>query len=474
VPSFDTLVAIATARGAAERGVIRLAGPRAFEMVGARFDADDGGAGVEALRAAVASRSAAALRGRFSLRGTEAARRAPGWADAASAVDLWLFRAPRSYTGDDLVELHLPGAPALLDLAVRLLVADGARPAEPGEFTRRAAEAGKLDLTRAEAILATISARDADEHRRARALLDGGLAREVAARIDRVIELLVPLELALDFSDQDVEIVAPERHAADLRALAVALRVASTPVRGAARRTLRRVVLRGPANAGKSTLFNALLGRDVALAAPVAGTTRDVLVGLWERGGASAMLTDTAGDDVHGGMHDAAAHAARERALLEADLVLEVRDLRRGGWPARRPAEGPPFLCVGTFADLTASASPAESGTRAPTGYAVHRVAAPYEIGVRELADALARALADAASESAADAAPFLVTARVAGLFGAAAEAVARAAEALETSPVECAASDLRAALRALRAIVFAEGTDPVLDRIFRDFCIGK
>jgi tRNA modification GTPase len=444
--SHDTIVAVASARGPAARGVVRLSGRRAVALVAARC-------GVDA--AAFPPRGAHARPAAFGLDTPTATVRG-----AQAPVELWVFRAPASYTGEDVVELHLPGSPALLDLVVRLCVADGARVADPGEFTRRAVEAGKLDLTRAEAVLAAVRARDDDELRRAQALLDGGLARELAGAVDRLTALLVPLELALDFSDQDVEIVAPVDHARKVAALAADLRRLAAAPGGAVLRGLFRVVLRGPANAGKSSLFNALLGRDAALAAPFRGTTRDPLTAEFERGGVRCVLTDTAGDDVFDGPLDAAAGAARERALGEADLVLEVRDVRRGGFPDAPPPGAPPALRVATFVDLAPD-------VRVPAG--ALRVAAPTGEGIAALGDAIAAALSRGA-----DAAPFLVSARVAGAAAEAADALDRAVEALPTEPPEFAASDLRAALRALRGLTHADPADPVLDRIFRDFCIGK
>src|SRR5690606_4055727 len=121
-----------------------------------------------------------------------------GRSQVAAPVRVYVFVAPRSYTGEDLVELHVPGSPLLLELLVGQLVEGGARPAEPGEFTRRAYLTGKLDLTRAEAVLALIRARDDAERRQALALLEGGLERRIAVLRDRLLRIIVPIELSLD------------------------------------------------------------------------------------------------------------------------------------------------------------------------------------------------------------------------------------------------------------------------------------
>lgn len=462
----DTILAAAAARGRGARAVLRLSGPRAVAILGARFSAR------------IPAVGSGAFRGRLSLAEPSAAP--DPLAQASVPADVWVFRAPRSYTGEDVVEIHLPGEPAAADLVLRLLLAEGARIAAAGEFTRRAAEAGKMDLTRAEAVLAAIRARDDAELRRAQSALMGGLAREVAGLVDRLVLLLAPLELALDFSDQDVEIVAFDDHGRRIAALAEDVGRLAHPDRGGARRTLRRVVLRGPANAGKSTLFNALLGRDAAIAAPVRGTTRDVLTGEIAIDGVNVVLVDTAGDDVHDSALDIAAGRARERALLEADLILEVRDPRTeeatsggaaGTSPGRttgaapdRSAAGVPSLLVRTFADLAsfAASSAGEIVVSGATGR-----------GIPELRKAIGAALRGTAGG---DDAPFLVTDRTAAEARRAVDALDRAAAVIGVEPPEFAASDLREALRSLLAVSRPDPADPdpVLDLIFREFCIGK
>jgi tRNA modification GTPase len=433
----ETIVAPISATGPAPRGIVRLSGPDAFAIAARCFVPDVPG-----------PPSAGPRTGAFVLDGRGTTCRA----------ELWGFAAPRSYTGDDVVECHVFGAPKLLDLVMGRLVGAGARVAEPGEFTRRALLNGKVDLTRAEAVLALIRARDADEHRRARSLLDGGMASAVATFADRLVALLVPIELSLDFSDSDVVLAPDPDRAARLLALAADLAAFGASSRPEARRMLARVVLRGPANAGKSSLFNALLRSDVAIAAPERGTTRDVLCAEWRHGDVRALLVDTAGDDVSGSPVDDLARDARERALLEADLVLEVRDLSRGGWPAPEPGT----LRVGTMSDLPGRGAPIAG---------VAPVSNVTGAGLDALADRIATELA---ASSARRAAPFLVTARQASHLLRARAAIERGAAISATHPPELVASDLRDALRELRAVLGADEGDPVLDRIFRDFCIGK
>lgn len=444
----DTIVAAATAKGPAPRGVIRLSGPCAA-----------------ACAAAVVRAGAADVRG--SGRGvleTSVAVTADGDGPAVPAR-LLVFRAPRSFTGEDVVEIHLPGAPVLLDLVQDRLVRAGARPAHAGEFTRRAFLNGRIDLTRAEAVLALTRARDRAGRRAALAWLDGAIERRIAGLRDAIHGVLVPLELSLDFSDQDVEIPVPPEA---MRRLGTAEAEAAALASGARIRPLAasrpRVVLEGPPNAGKSTLFNRLVGREAALVDGAAGTTRDVLLGETETAGLRVVVADTAGWGVGTTEADREAHRHRARTLREADLVLEVRDARRV-----RPDRAPPGarrLRALTHADLVdpgPACLPGEVPVCGLTG-----------AGVDELRARLATAVAGP-DRGAAEGGPPEVNLRHAAALRAAAASIAAARRALDAGAgAEFVAADLRAALAELDPITGADATQDVLDRIFSEFCIGK
>jgi len=358
------------------------------------------------------------------------------------------------------VEFHLAGSPLLLEIAQELCVREGARVAEAGEFTRRAYLNGRLDLTRAEAVLAMIRARDDEERRAALALLEGGLERRLAVIRDRVLRALVPLELALDFSDQDVEILSGADMAPDMERSARELEdLASGAQEAGVQRSCFRVALQGPANAGKSSLFNRLLGEDVSLVTRIAGTTRDALTGEMEVGGVRIELVDTAGDGVTNTLADMRAHEVRRRQLREADLILEVRDLRNA---AVAPDPGRPGrLRVWTHADQV----PGELGT----GDLV--VSNLTGVGVDEVRREIGRWL----GESVAGVGPLLITGRQASALRAAADAVRRARGGFAREDgLELVASDLRDALHHLRVLTGESASDDVLDRIFSEFCIGK
>ncbi|MEZ6197641.1 MAG: GTPase [Planctomycetota bacterium] len=434
----DTIVAISTARAPAARGVIRLSGDRAFAVA------------ESCLRVRSGERSLASLRW--------GVRRAifvfEGRGVGAPALVLGM-RGPRSFTGEDLVEVHLPGAPVLLDLALDALLRAGARPAEAGEFTRRAFVHGRIDLAQAEAVAALVHAADEEERRAAMALLAEGAGRDLRDLASDIVELLVPLELELDFSDQDIEILPPRRLLADLEGLLARCARAADREAGEGRGEGRpRILLAGPANAGKSALFNRLGGEELALVTDRAGTTRDYLEVEIQIEGEPVVLVDSAGRDHEGGAADRAAHRLRDREAARADLVVEVRD---------GTAAAPASDLVLTRADLVPAAR------RGPGRWVSSRTGE----GLDDLRSALALALAERRRGSGAALAEH--ARRREAALREAREALGRAREAAagELGP-ELVAADLHEALRALRALTGEELDSALLDRIMARFCIGK
>jgi len=274
--SGDTIAAISSATGSAARMILRLSGPESAEITRRFWDAD-------------IPKPGGASHGRLIVRGMSV----PGW--------LYFFQSPRSYTGEDCVELHLPGNPLLARMLLEDLLAAGARAAEPGEFTARAYFNGRLDLTEAEGVAATISAGNEQELSAARRLMSGELARRVTPILDRLADTLALLEVGIDFSDEDVTFLS----AAELRAR---IEEADTMLRQLLEESTRferlthepSVVLVGRPNAGKSTLLNKLTGHERAVVSQIAGTTRDVLSAevMLQRG--VVRVTDVAGLEEEG------------------------------------------------------------------------------------------------------------------------------------------------------------------------------
>jgi tRNA modification GTPase len=312
MPAFhtdDTIAAIASPPGAAPRGIVRLAGPDAVAVALATFMPDPS--------LPLPPRRPARLRGSLQVDGL----RPP------LPVALLVWPTDRSYTGQPSVEIHTVGSPPLLGLVLAHLLARGARLANPGEFTLRAFLSGRIDLTRAEAVLGVIDAATPAQVETALAQLAGGLAGPIARLRDRLLDVVAHLEAGLDFDDEDdVDPIARAALAAELDA--AASEVAALAARLASRERPEgrpKVALAGPPNAGKSLLFNAMVGAPHALVSPVAGTTRDYLVAPCDCDGLLVDLIDTAGLDAPADALDA--HAQRHRAaqVATADLVLDCR-----------------------------------------------------------------------------------------------------------------------------------------------------
>lgn len=364
------------------------------------------------------------------------------------------FRAPASATGEDVLEMHLHGGPALIEkvLADAVGVA-GVRLAEPGEFTLRAVLAGKMGLADAEALADLISARTESERRRASRLADGAFSRRLADWRTRTIGLLALAEAHLDFADEG-DVAGRVDLDPELSALGEEIEAALAGSIGAEKLTDGfLVVLTGPPNAGKSSLFNALAGREAAIVSPEAGTTRDVVTVTLDLGGYRVTLADTAGlrDGAIG--VEAIGIARTEAVMASADLVVSVRSPDTASTP-----DLPHALRVGHKAD------------QAPPGWGAERILT--SIGDDASLTRLAAALAAAARDGMAHAEAALVTnarqraalSEIAGSFGLAA---------LEDK-LELKAEHLRAAADAHARLAGEIGTEDILDAVFGRFCIGK
>jgi tRNA modification GTPase len=382
----------------------------------------------------------------------------PGVA-APLPADVYFWRGPHSYTGQDVAELHTLSCVPLVELLVAGLLGAGCRAAGPGEFTQRAFLAGKLDLTRAEAVQAVIEAAGRTELRQALAQLAGGMARPLAALREDLLNLLADVEAGLDFADEDIHFVDSKEMLLRLgRALAqvtlVGKQLDSRAVAGQA----FRVVLAGRPNAGKSSLFNALVGAR-ALVSDLPGTTRDYLVRRLEHDGVTLELIDTPGWHESSGEIDDQAQALGRQQQAEADLVLlcvEAGTELSAQEQALLAGERPSAVRVATKADLAAAEG---LRTSVVTG--------------EGLAELKALLVERARQRSGPALAPSIGRCRhhVTRCL----EHLRRAhALVLEEDPPEILALELREALHQLGEMVGAVYTDDLLDRIFSRFCIGK
>jgi len=455
----DTIVAVSTPAGAAERAIVRLSGEGAVEIAAGLF-------APAGRRALVDLPTYAATSGRLHLDAH----------DMTVPTTVYVMRSPRSYTRQDVVELHVGGWPAVVPLVVEALVAAGARPAEPGEFTFRALLNGRLDLAQAEAVMAVVDAGSRAALRAAGDLLAGELSRRVRALADRVREALALVEVDLDFSDQDVPPVPPAEIADRLAAVRADLADLGRRSRGM--ETFGgaiRLVIAGWPNVGKSSLFNRLLARERAIVTDVPGTTRDEVRATLRRGGFDFALSDVAGLDEARDQLEGKVRARALEAIGRTDLLLLALDATAASY--HRTDEllslvAAPMVVAVTKCDL-APPDRARAWVR-ERGLEVEVVAtsAVTGQGVEALGEALAGAVTGGEVDRAA-AGP-VVTARHRAALERAAVALVRAhRQARRAEPAgELIALELREALDALADI--AGGRGDVLEEIFSRFCIGK
>jgi tRNA modification GTPase len=409
--SVDTIVALSTPPGAGLRAIVRLSGPRAVEIAGA-------------------------LPGALTL---------PG---------------PRTYTREDIVEIHLPAAPPLVDRLLRALLDRGARPARPGEFTLRAFLNGRIDLAQAEAVEQLIAAEGEEERRAALDQLEGAFSRRLREIEESILDLCADSEAAIDFVDQDIEILPVAAAVDRARSLRTSLRnlMSETAARQVAdERPVAALV--GAPNAGKSALFNALTGSD-AIVSDVPGTTRDVLSAELDVG-FRVRLLDAPGDQEAAGLDGEAVRRSRD-AIRRADLAILVVDAATAAAPPPAP-KGRPAILVLSKSDLVRD--------RVEVRNAVWTSARTGE-GLPELKRLLRLMLGQ--DDAGRSGARFRVTLRQRALLREAEAALERAAETAPGMGMEFVAADLRVALAALGGVSGRASDEELLDRIFSRFCLGK
>jgi tRNA modification GTPase len=375
--------------------------------------------------------------------------------------------APRSYTGEDVVELSCHGSPALLQLVTRWIVAGGARLAAPGEFTRRAFLNGRIDLAQAEAVALMIGARTDRAVALAARALAGGLAERIRAVRDSLVEVIAGLEVELDFPEERIGHDLERTRATVARLQADVDRWAAAARHGRVVHDGITVALVGPPNAGKSSLLNALLGHDRAIVSPIPGTTRDVVEGTIAVAGVPVRFLDTAGLDAPRDTLEAEGMRRSRLAMDASDLLLVVLDASAA--PDRRVlAEtiGRTHVLVRAKSDLPAHPEAAALADAVD-------VRALQAGGVDALLERLAREV-ELRAAAAGDEGGIVTTLRQLELIEALARALTLSDEALGDMPLEAALVDLRQALRLTGDILGIDVGDAVLDHIFSAFCLGK
>jgi len=466
----DTIAAIASAPGGAARGIVRVAGPDVVAIMANCFRASDG-------RILSEIRLPTRLNGHVELTDL-GKRRLP--------CELYLWPTERSYCRAPMAEIHTLGSPPLLSALMRLVCQSGARAAAPGEFTLRAFLGGRIDLAQAEAVLGVIDARGARDFQTALAQLSGGLSQPLTQLRERLLENLAQLEAGLDFVEEDIECISAATLDSELSAALTQVEelAAQMSSRTDSAQTVT-VVLRGRPNAGKSSLFNALVERygatatiTPALVSAKPGTTRDYLRAVLTLSDVECELIDTAGLETEavpaGPARDAQAQSRQQ--LARADITIYCLDASKSttGDDVQSDVlqEGDvasdSVLVALTKCDLPRCFDRCQLGglpwveTSAATGTGLEDLAravreAAGAAGVRE--SSIVSATAQRCRDS----------------LDAAAAALKEGRRLLEAdSREELLAAEIRTALIALGHVTGAVYTDDILDRIFSRFCIGK
>ncbi len=459
----DTIAAIATARGRAALAIIRLSGSDAVRIAASRFAGKD-----------LAAVEAQTMHfGRFVTEdGTE-----------IDQVVASVFRAPRSATGEDVVEFSCHGGDFAPRLVLGELVRAGARMAEPGEFTLRGFLNGKLDLAQAEAVADLIHASSTLAHRTAVSQLEGRYSEVLSLLRSELLELCSYVELELDFSEEDVEFADRDRMMDLLsRVEEFASSLLDSYRTGAMIRDGIRVVIAGRPNAGKSTLMNALLGRDRAIVSDTPGTTRDEIEAELEIEGLLFRFVDTAGLREAANLIEAEGVRRAHSSISGSDVLLYVYDLQRGidgdetEFLMRTLSENlaTPVVLVGNKADLEAPAPDLPEDLRhAPSV----QVSALKGLSTSEETAGIVDLLIEVVDRDLSDtvASPVVVNERHRGHLEKIVEAVRSARASVEAGMTgDVLAIDLRTALQELGAITGEITNEDVLDQIFSRFCIGK
>ncbi len=444
----DTIVALATPPGRSAVAVIRVSG-----------------AGAPALAARVltpwplAPRTAALCIARNPVTG-----------ERLDTVVATYYEAPRSYTGEHVVEISSHGGSAAPAALLHALAIAGARPATPGEFTRRALLNGKLDVTQAEAVGDLIDARSDAMRRAAMVQLDGGLSRRIATLRDELLDAEALLAYDIDFPEEDDGPIPRERiRAAGTRVMASLGALLATAPAAALIRDGAVVVIVGPPNAGKSSLFNALIGESRAIVTDVPGTTRDAIEVTVDHAGWPLRLIDTAG------LRDAADTVERlgievsERYISTAAIILACADSDDGLAVTRSRVvslSAAPIVAVRTKADIAGGDSLSGHGviaTSARTGEGLHAV-------LDRVADVLGETYGAPLTDS-----PMLLRDRQRQGVERARDEVGEFLSLWNTAvPAPIAAVHIRGAIWALDDLIGVIDTEDVLSRLFASFCVGK
>ena len=462
----ETIVAIATPPGRGGIGVVRLSGSRAATLGGAMLR----------LREPL---TAGQARFGYLLDACAAGHEDAGVLDEVVAT---FFAGPRSYTGEDVLEIAAHGSPVVLEAILAAAMAGGARLAEPGEFTQRAFLAGRLDLTQAEAVHDLIQATTLHQARAAASQMGGALSSAIAPIKAQLIQLMAGLEAGIDFAEDDLEVMPEAEIVTRMDAIEAPLaRLERSFAQGEALRRGTTIAIVGRPNAGKSSLFNALLERDRAIVTATPGTTRDVIAEAMSLEGLPVELMDTAGMREATDEIEALGIKRSRETLADAAIALLVVDASASEAAEEDAAllaevSGRMVLVALNKADVAEEQAlttlMARYERESGRGVVVVRTSARTGLGVEALREAVHRLLmGEGASQDSAR----LTNLRQHGAVETALERLRAGREAVRIGvPHEMVLLDLRESLRALDELTGQTTSDDILNLIFSSFCIGK
>jgi tRNA modification GTPase len=469
----DTICAIATPSGEGGIGIIRVSGEKAVDIA----------SGVVRL---TSGRSLSEVPCRTLCHADIVGALAEGPLNhepASTSIDealVVVMRAPHSYTAEDTVEIHCHGGPFVLQCLCEALVTAGARPAQPGEFTKRAFLNGKLDLTQAEAVLDTIRAKTATSLRLAQEQLRGSLSKEVDRIRQRLIHLLAHVEAAIDFTEEGLTFIHERELLQGVESTLEELsHLVESYQEGRILREGITAVIVGRPNVGKSSLLNALLRTDRAIVTPIPGTTRDVLEETLNIRGVPVRLLDTAGLRETTDLVEQEGVRRSRAAMEQADLLLVLLDGSVPLEPEDRvlmsSGSDKKLALVINKTDLPTGISPEDLQAlrQAITAEATVWISARTGAGLDDLRDTIRKLVLRPEFEPGETAVVTALRHRT-GLIKAI-EALHRSLESINGRlSSEFVALDLRGALDALGDITGATTTDDILEHVFSQFCIGK
>lgn len=457
-----TICALATPPGEGGIATVRVSGPDAYGIVGKIF------APVRQGKSVADAKGYTAMLGHYLLHGAEM--------DECVAL---FFRAPHSYTGEDVIELSVHGGTAMADGLLEALITAGCAPAGPGEFTRRALENGRMSLTQAEAVMEVIAANGRQGAALAKSALDGRLAKRIGCIQTALQTLNAHLTAWVDYPEEDVPELSDEAFVQTLTEQKAELdALINGYSAGAVLRHGVDCVLLGRPNVGKSTLLNLLAGFDRAIVTPVAGTTRDIVEQAVQLGSVRLNLFDTAGVrevGVDGDAIEAEGIRRSWKKLDEAGLVLAVFDaaqpLSEDDLELARKCRGRPAIAVLNKQDL-AGEQDVPRGTLEPYFKKIVPMCAKDAVGLQALTDAVADLLGTAQLDPGA---AQLCSARQLAAATRARDALAEAIRARQDGfGLDAAAVCLTDALQALCDLTGEDATAATIDEVFETFCVGK